>query len=191
MASRNGSPKPKIDAKKPVDIQDRSDVINKARLMYDMMHLALQTDSTRLITFFKNGINAVPVVQGVSQDYHNLSHHGKDPSKISELTIIEEAQMKAFGEFLTKLDSTREGDTTLLDNTIVLMGSNLGNASNHNNRNLPIILAGGGFKHGQHLAFDRENNYPLSKLYVSMLQRLGIETESFGGVSGTMQGIEV
>ena len=184
-------PKPKVDSTKPVDIQDRSDVINKARLMYDMMHLALQTDSTRLITFFKNGINAVPNVKGVSQDYHNLSHHGKDPSKIKELTIIEEAQMKAFGEFLTKMNSTKEGDTSLLDNTMVFMGSNLGNASNHNNRNLPIVLAGGGFKHGQHLAFDQENNYPLSKLYVSMLQRLGIKADSFGGISGTMQGIEV
>ncbi len=183
--------KPKVDTKKPVDIQDRNDVINKARLMYDMMHLALQTDSTRLITFFKNGINAVPNVKGVSQDYHNLSHHGKDPSKIKELTIIEEAQMTAFGEFLTKLNSTKEGNASLLDNTLVLLGSNLGNASNHNNRNLPIVLAGGGYKHGQHLAFDQENNYPLAKLYISMLQRLGMETDSFGDIKGTMQGLEV
>lgn len=184
-------PKPKVEVKKPVDIQDRNDVINKARLMYDMMHLALQTDSTRLITFFKNGINAVPNVEGVSQDYHNLSHHGKDPSKIKELAIIEEAQMTAFGEFLTKLNISKEGGTSLLENTQVLLGSNLGNASNHNNRNLPIILAGGGFKHGQHLAFDQEENYPLPKLYVSMLQRLGMETDSFAGTTGTMQGLEI
>ncbi len=183
--------KPKVDAKTPVDIQDRSDVINKARLMYDMMHLALQSDSTRLITFFKNGINAVPKVKGVNQDYHNLSHHGKDPDKISELTIIETAQMTAFAEFLTKLSASKEGDSNLLDNTSVLLGSNLGNASNHNNRNLPIILAGGKFKHGQHLAFDQEDNYPLPKLYVSMLQGLGIETDSFGGISGTLKGLGV
>ncbi|MFK5923421.1 MAG: DUF1552 domain-containing protein [Verrucomicrobiota bacterium] len=182
--------KPKVDVKTPVDIQDRTDVINKARLMYDMMHLALQTDSTRLITFFKNGINAVPKVKGVSQDYHNLSHHGKDPKKIKELTIIEQAQMQAFAEFLGKLQQTKEGDSSLLDHTMVLMGSNLGNASNHNNRNLPIILAGGSFKHDQHLAFDQSTNYALPKLYVSMLQQLGIETDTFAGTTGTMQGLE-
>ncbi|MCF6312992.1 MAG: DUF1552 domain-containing protein [Verrucomicrobiales bacterium] len=181
--------KPKVDAKTPVDIQDRADVINKARLMYDIMHLALQTDSTRLITFFKNGINAVPKVKGVGQDYHNLSHHGKDPEKIKELTIIETAQMTAFAEFLNKLSESKEADSSLLDHTMVLFGSNLGNASNHNNRNLPILLAGGNFKHGQHLAFDQEDNYPLAKLYVSMLQKLGIETNSFAGITGTLQGL--
>jgi hypothetical protein len=184
-------PKPQVKVAQPRDIADRTDVIGRAKLMYDMMHLALQTDSTRLITFFKNGINAVPQIDGVSQDYHNLSHHGRDPQKINELRIVELAQMQALGEFLGKLRNTREGDSNLLHQTMVLFGSNLGNASSHNNRNLPIVLAGGGFKHGQHLAFDGTNNYPLPNLYVTMLQRLGLEIDQFASSTGTMSGLGV
>lgn len=184
-------PKPQVKVAQPRDIADRTDVIGRAKLMYDMMHLALQTDSTRLITFFKNGINAVPQIDGVSQDYHNLSHHGRDPQKLDELRIVELAQMQALGEFLGKLRSTHEGDSNLLDQTMVLFGSNLGNASSHNNRNLPIVLAGGGFKHGQHLAFDGKNNYPLPNLYVTMLQRLGLEIDQFASSTGTMSGLGV
>lgn len=182
--------KPKVERDQPRDVADRTDVIGKARLMYDMIHLALETDSTRVVTFFKNGINAVPPIQGVSQDYHNLSHHGKDEAKISELTIIEKAQMTVFGEFLAKLKNSREGGVSLLDNTSIVFGSNLGNASSHNNRNLPILLAGGGFKHGQHLSFDADNNHPLANLFVSMLQRLGIERDAFASSTGAMRGLE-
>lgn len=182
-------PRPKLDRSVPNDISDRTDIIAKADLMYDMMHLALQTDSTRVITFFKNGINAVPRINGVTQDYHNLSHHGKDPEKIEELTVIESEQMRAFGRFLGKLRESHEDGATLLDKTQILIGSNLGNASSHNNKNLPILLAGGGYRHGQHLAFDQDNNHPLPQLFVSMLQRIGIETESFAGVSGTLPGL--
>ncbi len=184
-------PKPVVDAKPPKDINDRTDVIGRARLMYDMMHLALQTDSTRVISFFKNGINAVPPIPGVSQDYHNLSHHGKDPEKIDELAVIEKAQMQILGEFFDKLRQTDEGGVNLLDRTMVLFGSNLGNASSHNNTNLPILFAGGGFRHGQHLAFDRQNNYPLPNLFVTMLQRLGLEHDAFGTSTGTMTGLAV
>jgi hypothetical protein len=99
--------------------------------------------------------------------------------------------MQALGEFLGKLRSTREGDSNLLDQTMVLFGSNLGNASSHNNRNLPIVLAGGGFKHGQHLAFDGKNNYPLPNLYVTMLQRLGLQIDQFASSTGTMSGLGV
>jgi len=182
-------PKPEVNRKVPNDIADRTDIIAKADLMYDMMHLALQTDSTRLITFFKNGINAVPQIQGVSQDYHNLSHHGKDPGKIDELTVIEKEQIRSFRDFLRKLRDTDEEGTSLLDQTQVLLGSNLGNASSHNNRNMPIILAGGGYDHGQHLAFDPENNQPLPHLFVTMLQRMGLEVDSFAGHSGTLPGL--
>ena len=111
--------------------------------MYDMIVLALQSDSTRTITLALSGMNAVPKVPGVASDWHNLSHHGKDPSKISELKLIEESEFETFGEFLGKLKSVREGDQTLLDSTVVLFGSNLGNASSHDWRNLPIVLAGG------------------------------------------------
>jgi len=184
-------PKPRVDVKQPHDITDRKDIIGQARLMYDMMYLALQTDSTRLITFFKNGINAVPQITGVTNDYHNLSHHGRDPDKIAELGIIELEQFSALAEFIKRLHETTEGASTLLERTMVLFGSNLGNASSHNTLNMPIVLAGGGFQHGQHLAFDRDNNYPLPNLYVSMLQRLGIETDSFVTSTGTMRGLEM
>jgi hypothetical protein len=183
-------PKPQVDAKPPRDITDRTDIIGKARLMYDMMYLALQTDSTRLITFFKNGINAVPQISGVKSDYHNLSHHGRDPDKIAELAIIELEQFSALADFVHRLHETSEGESTLLERTMVLFGSNLGNASSHNTFNMPIVLAGGGFRHGQHLAFDRKQNYPLPNLFVSMLQRLGIETDSFVTSTGTMRGLE-
>jgi hypothetical protein len=186
-----GRPKPKADGPAPRDPADRTDILEHQRLMYDLMYLALRTDSTRVLTFFKNGMNAVPKVPGVSQDYHNLSHHGKDPAKIEELGLIEKAQLARFAEFLGKLHSTSEEGATLLDLTMVLIGSNLGNASSHDNRNLPILLAGGGFKHGRHLALGTERgDYPLSNLFVSMLQRLGIEVASFGSGTSTMRGLE-
>jgi hypothetical protein len=185
-----GKPKPKTELPQPKDPADRNDLLQHAKLMYSLMHLALVTDSTRVLTFFENGMNAVPTIPGVTQDYHNLSHHGKDPAKIAELGVIERAQIACIGEFLGKLQSSREENGTLLDLTMVLVGSNLGNASSHDTRNLPIVLAGGGFRHGQHLALGGERDYPLSNLFVSMLQRLGVETSSFGTGTGTMRGIE-
>jgi hypothetical protein len=185
-----GKPKPKAEMAAPKDPADGKDILTHEKLMYALMHLALLTDSTRVLTFFQNGMNAVPTIPGVTQDYHNLSHHGKDPAKIAELGVIERAQIACIGEFLGKLASSKEDAGTLLDQTMVLVGSNLGNASSHDNRNLPIVLAGGGFKHGQHLALGGERDYPLSNLYVSMLQRLGVETSTFGTGTGTMRGLE-
>ena len=184
-------PKPQVDAKPPVDINNNVEVVGRVRLMIDVMHLALQTDSTRFITFALNGFNAVPAIPGVTQDWHNLSHHGQDPAKLAELRVIELQQMQLFGELLTKLKSTSEGGRTLLDQTIVLFGSNLGNASSHDNRNLPIIVAGGGFRHGQHLAFDPKKHPPLSNLYVQFLNRLGSNVDSFGSSNGTIPGFEL
>ncbi len=183
-------PKPKPEMAAPKDPADGKDILAQAKLMYSLMHLALATDSARVLTFFENGMNAVPTIPGVTQDYHNLSHHGKDPAKIAELGVIERAEIACVGEFLGKLQASKEENGTLLDLTIVLVGSNLGNASSHDNRNLPIVLAGGGFKHGQHLALGGERDYPLSNLYVSMLQRLGVETSTFGSGTGTMRGLE-
>src|SRR5438067_11309654 len=98
--------------------------------------------------------------------------------------------MRTFRAFLAKLKDTREQGDSLLDRTMVFFSSNLGNASNHSTRNLPVLLAGGGFRHGQHLAFDPKSPPPLSNLYVSMLQRLGIETTKFGSSMGTLSGLE-
>lgn len=184
-------PKPQVDAKPPVDIASAVEVPARVRLMIDLMHLALQTDSTRFITFALNGLNAVPVIAGVTQDWHNLSHHGQDPAKLAELKVIEIEQMKLFGELLRKLKSTREGDSTLLDRTIVLFGSNLGNASSHDNKNMPIVVAGGGFRHGQHLAFDPKKNPPLCNLFVQFLHRLGADVNAFGSSNGTIPGFEM
>jgi hypothetical protein len=184
-------PKPKVDAKAPVDINSSVEVPARVRLMIDLMQLALQTDSTRFITFALNGLNAVPVIPGVTQDWHNLSHHGQDPAKLAELKVVEIQQMKLFAELLEKLRSTREEGGTLLDRTIVMFGSNLGNASSHDNKNLPILVAGGGFKHGQHLAFDPKKNPPLSNLYVQFLRRLGANVSTFGSSTGTIPGFDL
>lgn len=184
-------PKPQVDVKPPVDINNYVEVVARVRLMIDLMHLALQTDSTRFITFALNGFNAVPVIQGVTQDWHNLSHHGQDPAKLAELRIVELQQMQLFGELLAKLKSTPEEGGTLLDRTIVQFGSNLGNASSHDNKNLPIIVAGGGFRHGQHLAFDPNRNPPLCNLYVQFLQRLGADADAFGSSNGTIPGFDL
>ena len=173
-------PKPAVDAEQPQDIADKLDAIGRQRLMYDMIALALQTDSTRTVTFQLSGMNAVPVIPGVQNDWHNLSHHGKDPDKIDELRVIEEAEFTAFNEFLHRLSSIEENGQTLLDHTAVLYGSNLGNASSHDWHNLPVIVAGGGYRHGQHLAGDTKDNTPLCNLFVSLAQRMGVETDAFG-----------
>ena len=181
-------PKPKTEAAEPRDIEDRNDAINKQKLMYEMIVLALQSDSTRTITYRLGGLNSVPSnLEGVKTDWHNLSHHGRDEAKISELKLIEEAEFAAFGNFLTRLGQIKEGGKTLLDQTSVLYGSNLGNASSHNWRNLPIIVAGGGFKHGGYVAHDEKNNTPFANLLVMLGQRMGMQTGQFG--SSTSVGV--
>jgi hypothetical protein len=155
------------------------------------MALALQTDSTRLITLHTGSGNGKLPLEGVEEGYHNLSHHGRDPSKLEQLAIVEEAQMRAWGGFLRRLKSVPEAEGTLLDRTMVLLTSNLGNASAHDTKNMPVVFAGGGFKHGQHLAFDRQDNYPLPNLYVSILQRMGLPYDRFVTGSGTMRGLEM
>lgn len=182
-------PKPKVDAKPPQNNMNSADLIGKTRLMFDLIHLALQTDSTRLVTLLLLGTSLVPPIPGVSQGHHDLSHHGQDPKKIEQLKTIELEKMKTLQEFLTKLKQTQEQGESLLDRTMVFFSSNLGNASNHSSKNLPVLLAGGGFQHGSHLAFDAAKPPPLSNLYVSMLQRLGIEAEKFGSSTGTLSGL--
>jgi hypothetical protein len=130
-------------------------------------------------------------IQGVSHGHHDLSHHGQDPAKLAQLKTLELEKMKTLAELLEKLKQTEEQGESLLDRTMVFFSSNLGNASNHSTRNLPVLLAGGGFKHGQHLAFDPKNAPPLCNLYVSMLQRMGIETEKFSSGTGPLKGLEM
>ncbi|GAB5444246.1 MAG: DUF1552 domain-containing protein [Fuerstiella sp.] len=184
------TPKPKVDAPVPKDITDNADVIGKAQLLFDLAHLALENDSTRIITILMQGDFLVPPIEGVSEGYHTVSHHGQNWKKIQQLAMIEEEHVRQLGRLLTKLKETQEGGQALLDRTMVLYGSNLGNASSHDNRNMPMLLAGGGFRHGQHLGFDQTNNYPVSNLYVSMLQRLGLQTDRFATANSTMRGLD-
>lgn len=184
-------PKPKPGVAPPKDVTDNADMIAQTNLLFDMIHLALKTDSTRVATFFVSGVGGVvPKIPGVDDDWHNLSHHGQDPAKIEKLKRIEVVKFEALRDFLLKLKGTPEGGATLLDRTTVLFGSHLGNASSHSTRNLPLVLAGGGFRHGRHLAFDRVNNAPACNLYVSLLQRMGLEFGAFGSSTGTLTGLE-
>jgi len=185
-------PKPEVDAKQPKDVDDSNDVLARQRLMYDMMALAIQTDSTRVITFDLGSLNSVPSnIEGVKSDWHNLSHHGKDSTKIDELKLIEIAEFQAFNEFLNKLASIEDSGKTLLDQTSVLFGSNLGNASSHDWRNLPIIVAGGGYKHGSYVAHDAKKNTPFANVFVSLAQRMGLEIDRFGSSTAeSVRGLE-
>jgi hypothetical protein len=183
--------KPNVKAKPPKDIRDQGDVIGRAKLMFDLTTLALRTDSTRVVTIMMEGFFITPPIEGVEEGYHTLSHHGQNDKKLEQLALIEDEHVKLLGNLLRALQNSKEDGQSVLDRTMVLYGSNMGNASSHDNRNLPTILAGGGFKHGQHLAFDKGNNHPLATLYVSMLQRLGIEAERFGTGTTTMRGLEM
>jgi hypothetical protein len=184
-------PKAQVDAKPPQDNMNSADLVGKTRLMFDLIHLALQTDSTRIVTMLLLGTSLVPPISGVSLGHHDLSHHGQDPNKIEQLKAIELEKMKTLHELLEKLKKTDEQGESLLDRTMVFFSSNLGNASNHSAKNLPVLFAGGGFKHGHHLAFDSNSPPPLSNLYVTMLQRLGIERDTFGSSKGTLTGLEI
>jgi hypothetical protein len=184
-------PKPRVDAEPPGPVAPPADIVGRTTAMYDVIHLALQTDSTRVVTLSIDQSGAVPPISGVTEGYHSLSHHGMDPEMIDQLRLVERAELRAFAGLLRRLKQTPEPGGRLLDATMVLYGSNLGNASSHDTSNLPILLAGGGFAHGQHLAFERKNNRPLANLYVSMLQRFGVEADRFGSSTGTLSGLEM
>ena len=182
-------PKPKVEVAPPKDIANPADLIGRTRLLFDLTHLAIQTDSTRLVTIMLAGMTASLLIDGVDLGHHDLSHHGKDPGKLAQLKIVETETMKTVRGLLEKLSRSQEGGASLLDRTTVFLGSNLGDGSSHSTKNLPVFLAGGGFKHGQHLHFDPGGAPPLCNLFVSMLQRMGIETDRFGTSTGTLSGL--
>jgi hypothetical protein len=187
-------PKPKTTEPAPKDPDNSRAYMEKTRVMYDLARLAFETDSTRLITLFLDSSNSPAIdVKGVeiTDGYHNLSHHGKNESKLKQLEAIDTWHMRLVGELLGKLKGVREGGETLLDRSMVLYGSNFGDANKHTTTNMPVLLAGGGFQHGQHLAFDPNRNYPLPNLFVSMLQRMGIPADKFASSTGTMRGLEL
>jgi len=187
-------PKPVVQAPVPIDPANPAAYMEKVRIMYDLARLAFETDSTRAITLMLDGVST-PVLEltdaTITDGYHNLSHHGKSEAKRGQLEIIDHWHMKLLGKLIADLGGVREEGERLLDRTMVLYGSNFGDANAHTCFNLPTILAGGGFRHGQHLAFDKDRNYPLPNLFVSMLQRMGLEVDKFASSTGTMRGLEL
>ena len=187
-------PKPAAPGPAPTDAATPAEYMEKTRLMYDMARLAFETDSTRCVTLMLDSVSS-PVLQlaggtRITEGYHNLSHHGRSPGKLAQLKAIDEWHMRLLAGLLDGLKAAREDGRPLLDRTAVVYGSNLGNAATHVTTNLPVLLAGGGFRHGKHLAFDRERNYPLPNLFVSILQRMGLPAERFASSTGTMRGLD-
>jgi hypothetical protein len=179
-------PKPKVDAEIPEDVANKADVLGRIKLLFQLLPLIIQTDSSRVISIVVQHNHGIPILNGVDSEHHNLSHHGRDPSKIAQLKLIERAIVGEFDQLLTQLKSYEEGGGTLLDHTLTLLGSNLGNAASHDPRNNPILLAGGGLNHGGYHAHNQTDNTPLSNLYVRMLQEIGIEADSFASSSGAL-----
>ncbi len=183
-------PKPSATQPPPDDIQDKKLFFEKLSLMLSMAQLALESDSTRIVTLMVDAF-ATPAFklhpdQSTTDGYHNLSHHGQAVEKVKQLEDADRQQMRLLLHLLKNLADKPDGGRRLLDRTTILFGSNMGDANTHDNSNLPILLAGGGFNHGQHLAFKRDDNKPLSNLFVSMLQQMGVECESFGSSTGTV-----
>jgi hypothetical protein len=187
-------PKPVVSAAAPAEFGSPAQYMDKLKAMYDLARLAFETDSTRAITLMLNSV-ATPVItiagETITDSYHNLSHHGKADDKLAQLRVLDEWQMKLLAKLFGDLKAVSEGGEPLLARTMILYGSNLGDANAHSTTNLPTLFAGGGFRHGQHLAFDRAQNYPLPNLFVSMLQRMGFEEEKFASSTGAMRGLEM
>ncbi len=189
-----GRPKPGVDEAPPTDISDPNDLIGKIKVMFRMIPLILETDSSRVVSMMIHDHAVVPKVQGVTGSHHNLSHHGLDETKIAQLKKIETEIVRNFGGLLTQLSERSDANGSLLDHTSVLLGSNLGNANSHASKYLPVLLAGGGYRHGQHIMHgppvqDRdkgEEDAPLCNLFVTLLQSMGVETDSFAQSTGSL-----
>ena len=157
-------------------------------IMYDLMALALETESTRVISLFIGGLGQVFTIDGhtLRAGYHALSHHGNDPDAIADLIKVETEHMRCFERFLTHLKRKTDAEgRPLLDQTIVLLGTGMGDSSRHANSNLPTLVAGGGFRHGQHSAADRKApGAPLlGDLYLSLMQQMGLESDRFSNAT--------
>ncbi|MEM7386021.1 MAG: DUF1552 domain-containing protein [Verrucomicrobiota bacterium] len=183
-------PKPKTDYRLPDPVPTR--FYEEVPLFYDLIKLALQTDSTRVVSMGINGWRGASGLPGVTKGYHYLTHHGRDEERLKQLSIIETYHTAQFARFIDRLKQTpASSEASLLDRTMVLFGSGLGNASSHSNRNLPILLAGGGFAHGEHKAYPNADGRktPACNLFVSMLQKFGLEVDRFGTSTGTLEGL--
>ena len=160
--------------------------------MFDMIRLALETDSTRLVTVFVNSLGVATDIPGVTHETHSLTHHGNRPETLAELRTIEDGAVPgpgrpAGGPARRRARAARRCSTGRWCCTAPAWAA----PTRHSNVNLPVLLAGGGFRHAGHLAFDTKKNYPLPNLYVSMLQRLGVEADKFASSTGTMRGLDL
>ncbi|MEK6238988.1 MAG: DUF1552 domain-containing protein [Planctomycetales bacterium] len=181
--------KPKVKPPKADEDAEETDYPYDMALFHQLMALALQTDSTRVLTYQMPGGNRRFTFEGVTMGYHTLTHHGKDPERVGQLQIIDSYYLEQLAGFIRLLQKTDDAQgQPLLDSTIVFFGSGMGNASSHSSRNLPALVAGGGFKHGYHHALPKngDKNTPLSNLYVTFLQQLGIETDRFATNNGDL-----
>jgi hypothetical protein len=163
------------------------------KIMNDLLVLAFQSDLTRIATFIyaNDGSNRSYKFMGVPEGHHDLSHHGNDKEKLEKLRQINRFHISQFAYFVGKLKSIREGNGTLLDQCMILYGSGIGDGNAHNHDNLPILLAGKGggtLQTGRHIQYPKET--PLTNLYLSMLDRMGAPTESFGDSKGKLKGLE-
>jgi hypothetical protein len=178
-------PKPNATMVRPED----EGLTNDLPKLYDLIVIALQTDSTRVATLEVGGSFAASDL-GIRKGYHGLSHHGKVQENIDLLVQIERYQVEQFARFLTTLESTKQADSdqSLLESTMALFGSGMGNANSHTNINLPVIVAGGGLEHGTHKRLPKAANQrvPLCNLFVTMLQNFGVETDHFGSSNGAL-----
>jgi hypothetical protein len=174
-------PKPNAPFEKPAN----RNAVEDLPLLYEMIALALQTDSTRIATLEIGG-DFLPQNLGIDKSHHGLSHHGNDPEAIANLITLEKYQIQHFAKFLSRLASLNDGERSLLDSTAVLFGSGMGDANTHKNSDLPIILAGGGYKHGEFRQLPTQGlqKVPLCNLFVDIAQRMGVETNAFGNSTG-------
>ncbi len=183
-------PKPQANQPAPEDILDKKLFFEKIDLMLAMAQLAFESDSTRIVTLmvdaFLTPAFRLDGQRNTTESYHGLSHHGQAVEKVKQLEEADRLQMRVLSKLLDGLAGKKERGQRLLDSTMVLYGSNMGDANIHDNSNLPILLAGGGFKHGQHIAFRRDNNAPLCNLYVNMMQRMGVDAGAFGSSTGAV-----
>ena len=182
--------KPKVKApKQDEDAYEQSGYPYDMSLFFEIMVLALQTESTRVLTYQMPGGNRMFPFDGITMGYHTLTHHGKDPEKASQIQIIDRYYLTQLASFIDRLKKVNDSKgRPLLDSTVVLFGSGMGNASSHSSRDVPVLVAGGGLKHGSHYAFpkDDKSGTPLSNLYVTLLRQFGIETDHFASSDGNL-----
>lgn len=181
-------PRPEVEFDHSVIAHGNMDYPTLSPLMFDLLFLAIQSDSSRVFTAGFGMHNHVIEIDGVTDGYHGITHHGNRPDRLRQLRIIDAFYIEQMARFMAKLKDTKTAGGNLLDETMVFFGSCLGDASRHSNQNLPIILAGGGFRHGSHVdAMQRSGQQtPLNNLFTTMLRRFGVNLDRFNNATGTV-----